>query len=370
MSTDPLLALPGAVAGAGSDDRIAAHFGNPIAEQRALVDGRAVVRLPRGVVTVTGDDRLSWLDSLTSQRLTDMRPGESRESLLLDPQGHVEHDLRVADDGETAWIITESGSAEGLARFLDRMRFMLRVEVADRSQEWAVLGAFDAGLLAGLDPVAVWRDPWAVIAPGGVGYSLSAEHPGADWTFVEAVVPLASLGVVADRIVRGELRSAGALAVEALRIAAWRPRLGAETDERSIPHELDWLRSAVHLAKGCYRGQETVAKVHNLGHPPRRLVLLDIDGSDGVPVASGDLVFADRRGERVEVGRVTSSGNHYERGPIALAVIKRTVPSEAVLTVVSEGLDIAAAQEVIVPVGAGRAVEVPRMPRVGAPPRA
>ncbi len=369
MSTESLLALPGAVAGAGEESAVAAHYGNPLAEQRLLVEGRAVVELPRGIVTVTGPDRLSWLDSLTSQRLADLAPGESRESLLLDPHGHVEHDLRISDDGETAWILTEAGASAGLATFLNRMRFMLRVEVADRTGEAAVIGAFDEALLDGLSAVTVWRDPWTTVAPGGVAYSHALQHPGEEWTVVEAIVPWASLDLLADRVRTQEMRVAGLLAFEALRVAAWRPRFGADTDERTIPHELDWLRSAVHLAKGCYRGQETVAKVHNLGHPPRRMVLLDIDGSDGVPVTAGDSVFAERRGARVEVGRVTSAANHFERGPIALAVIKRSVPSEQVLTIVSDGHEIAAAQEVIVPEGAGRAVDVPRLPKVGAQPR-
>ena len=96
--------------------------------------------------------------------------------------------------------------------------------------------------------------------------------------------------------------AAGSLALEALRIAAWRPRAATEVDETTIPHELDWLRSAVHLTKGCYRGQETVAKVHNLGHPPRRLVMLHLDGSDGRAARPGDVVTS----ETSAIGRVTA----------------------------------------------------------------
>jgi tRNA-modifying protein YgfZ len=155
--------------------------------------------------------------------------------------------------------------------------------------------------------------------------------------------------------------AAGTLALEALRIAAWRPR-GTEIDDRTIPHELDWLRSAVHLSKGCYRGQETVAKVHNLGHPPRRLVMLHLDGSEGVHAAAGDAVSL---GESA-VGTITSAGIHYELGPIALAVVKRTTDPLAELTVTTQGIAIAASQEVIVPVGAGAVADIPRIPRLGA----
>ncbi|MFD1714567.1 YgfZ/GcvT domain-containing protein [Amnibacterium flavum] len=369
MSTD-FLSLPGAVAATGIDAGVPAHYGNPMGEQRALADGTAVVEVARGVVTVSGDDRLSWLDSLTSQRLIGLPAGASAESLLLDPNGRIEHDLRIVDDGSTTWIITEAPAAASLATFLDRMRFMLRVEVADRSADFSVIGAFSAVALDGIESVALWQDPWRSPSPGGVTYAQNPEHPSSEWTWFESVVPVASLAAVALDIVAGRRRVAGTLALDALRIAAWRPRLGVDTDERSIPHELDWLRSAVHMNKGCYRGQETVAKVHNLGHPPRRVVLLDLDGSEGVPVPTGAVVFAERAGEQVEVGLVTSSAIHYERGPVALAVIKRTVPSGAVLTVMADGIAIAAAQEVIVPEGAGRAVEVPRISRVAAAPRA
>jgi len=163
---------------------------------------------------------------------------------------------------------------------------------------------------------------------------------------------------------------AGLLALEALRIAAWRPRRAREVDEKTLPHELDWLRTAVHLNKGCYRGQETVAKVHNLGHPPRRLVLLHLDGSEGVLPAPGDPVQADKlrpegEAERVVVGAITSSAIHYELGPIALAVVKRTVPGTSTLFVQSGDVSISAGQEVIVPQSAGSVADIPKLPRLG-----
>jgi folate-binding protein YgfZ len=172
----------------------------------------------------------------------------------------------------------------------------------------------------------------------------------------------------------GRVAVAGALAAEALRIAAWRPRLATEVDERSIPHELDWLRSAVDLGKGCYKGQETVAKVLNLGRPPRRLVLLHLDGSDTVLPVHGDVVVGEKvrpepvegeAPERREVGHVTSSAMHHELGPVALAVVKRSVPADLPLIVESHGIDVAAAQVEIVPADAGAAIDVPRLPRLG-----
>ena len=349
--TEPFADRPGAV---GAPPL---HYGSPLGEQRDLVAGRAIVDLSdRDVVAVTGPDRLSWLDSLLSQSLARLAPGESAETLLLDPSGRIQYVARVVDDGDTTWLLMDAGTGAGLAAFLDRMRFMLRVEVADRSAEFATIGTLG-------DPVAlipgagvVWRDPWRAVVAGGHQYATAAEHPGSSWSYAEALVPRDGLAALAD------VPAAGSLALEALRIAAWRPRAATELDATAIPHEFDWIRSAVHLAKGCYRGQETVAKVHNLGHPPRRLVLLHLDGSENLAVAAGDEV---RSGES-PVGRVTATGLHHELGPIALAVVRRATDPAATLEVVTAEGSVAAAQEVIVPTDAGAEADVPRLPRLGA----
>lgn len=337
----------------------AAHYGNPVAEQRALAAGRAIVDLgDHDVVAVTGPDRLSWLDSLTSQRLTGLAPGDSAETLLLDPSGRVEHAMRVLDDGETTWLLADPGAGAPLAAFLDRMRFMLRVEVADRSADFATVGSLGADVPGVASPAGVplvWHDPWRTVVAGGHQYA-GPDHPASEWAYTESLVPRDAVAALA------EVPAAGTLALEALRIAAWRPRQATEVDATTIPHELDWLRSAVHLTKGCYRGQETVAKVHNLGHPPRRLVLLHLDGSEGVLPEAGAPV---RLGD-ADVGRVTAAARHHELGPIALAVVKRTVDPAATLTVPAEDALVAAAQQVIVPPSAGAAADVPRLPRLGA----
>jgi folate-binding protein YgfZ len=342
---------------AGAVGSPAAHYGNPLGEQRALAAGEAIVDLSdRDVLSITGGDRLTWLDSLTSQSVADLAPGASAETLLLDPSGRVEYAIRVLDDGETTWLLLDSGAGAGLLAFLDRMRFMLRVEVADRSAEFATVGSMGAAVPAA-SPHGIpltWTDPWTAVTAGGHQYA-TGEHPAADWHYTETLVDRS-----ADL---DDLPAAGTLALEALRIAAWRPRAATEVDATTIPHELDWLRSAVHLSKGCYRGQETVAKVHNLGHPPRRLVMLHLDGSDGVLPAAGSPVQA---GD-AEVGRVTAAALHHELGPIALAVVRRNTDPAAVLTVVAEdGTHITAAQQVVVPPDAGAEADVPRLPRLGA----
>ncbi|MET3635600.1 CAF17-like 4Fe-4S cluster assembly/insertion protein YgfZ [Curtobacterium oceanosedimentum] len=334
----------------------AAHFGNPVGEQRALAAGRAVVELGLGVVMVSGPDRLSWLNSITSQLLTGLEPGVSTETLVLDQSGRVEHAARVVDDGEVTWLLTEAADAAPLAAWLDSMRFMLRVEVADRSADLVTLGRFD-GSASPDDVLVEWVDPWSSVTPGGWGYAALEAHPGSDWTLrIDVVTPDTAVALSAS-----DAPVAGLLAFEALRIAAWRPVLG-DVDERTIPHELDWLRSAVHLSKGCYRGQETVAKVHNLGHPPRRVVMLHLDGSDGVLPAPGTAVELDGK----DVGRLTASALHHELGPVGLAVVKRSLDPAAVLTLTVDGVVVTAAQETIVPPEAGATANVPRLPRLGA----
>jgi folate-binding protein YgfZ len=354
------------------DDGILTHVGNPLVEQRALTDGSAVAPLDdRRVLAVTGEDRLSWLDSLTSQALTTLAPGSGSELLVLDPHGHVEHAASIVDDGETAWLLVDRGDADALLQWLMRMRFRLRVQPRDAGDEFAVIGG-TAAALAVITPIApagvpvVWRDPWPAIGAGGHAYALTDPHPGSDRDWAEAVVTRDERAVLLERAARGEAQLAGAVAVDALRVAAWRPRWAAEVDERTLPHELDWLRTAVHLSKGCYRGQETVAKVHNLGHPPRRLVFLHLDGSDALLPERGAPV---RAGEN-EVGFVTSAARHWEQGPIALAIVRRSIPVDAALTVAVEDGVVAATQEVIVPPDAGATAGVPRMTRLSRRPAA
>ncbi|CAL8899241.1 folate-binding protein [Kocuria varians] len=336
-----LLRHHGAVAGHGPDAGVAAHYGDPVHEQRALARGRAVVdESQRGVVTVSGPDRLSWLTTLSSQVLTGLSPGQSSETLFLSVQGRVEYAPHVLDDGETTWLIAEAEEAPGLAGWLDSMRFALRVEVRDVSAQWAVLAATrdlgpiltDALSAAAGDenrPVLVWHDPWPEVSAGGHAYGAPEEHPGRERSWYEHLVPVDALETAVSALGERGISLAGSWAAEALRIEAWRPRWGMETDEKTIPHELDWMRTAVHLSKGCYKGQETVARVHNLGHPPRRLTLLDLDGSQHTLPEAGATV---ELGGKV-VGRVTAAQLHHEAGPVALAVLKRSVDPSAVLTV-------------------------------------
>lgn len=363
---DGFARIGGAVAGEGG----IAHFGDAFREQRRLAAGEALAPLgDRMVIEVAGPERLSWLDSITSQALGRLAPGQSTELLVLDPQGRVEHAAGVFDDGASTWLIADAADAEPLAAWLGRMKFRAQATVAVRP-ELALLGFVDRGgdggsaartaTTAASAPNGlplVWADPWQAVSAGGHQYAETAEHPGSALAWRIAILSGESATALAESLTSDSV--AGLLATEALRIASWRPRWAVEVDERSLPHEVDWIRTAVHLDKGCYRGQETVAKVHNLGHPPRRLAALHLDGSDAVLPAPGDPVFA---GES-EVGNITSVARHHEEGPIALAILSRRAPLGD-LVVRAQGAGIAASQQVIVPADAGAMAEVPRLTRL------
>jgi len=321
----PLLDRPGAVPGDGPDAGVARHYGDPLREQRALDRGAGLVdRSTRGVIAVPGPDRLSWLHSITSQHLSALADGTGTEGLVLSPHGHVEHHFVVAELAGTTWLDTEPGNAPALLAYLDSMRFLLRVEPRDATAELAVLTVAgpDAAAVLGAAGLPVPPARWAVVPLDGGGFARrTREHE------VDLLVPRSSLTEVADRLAAAGATPVGSWAYEAMRVEDRRPRLGFETDHRTIPHEVGWIGTAVHLDKGCYRGQETVARVHNLGRPPRRLVLLHLSGErDELPAPGTPLVLDGRT-----VGFLGTAAHHHELGPVALGVVKRTVADGTVL---------------------------------------
>ncbi len=291
----------------GPDKGAIWHFGEPNKEQRALAEGKAWADLSHlSVIAISGEDRLKWLHDLTTQYLVDFGAGTWTSAMVLDPQGHVEYQFNVVDDGTTSYLVMDPQFIEGLSAYLNKMRFMLRVEVRDATEDFAVMRA-----------------------PG------VANEIGGPF----ALVPRAELEEMKSAFDSTAMQ-VGTWALDAERVAAGRPRHGIDTDFKTIPNELGVLNGAVHMNKGCYRGQETVAKIYNLGKPPRRLVMLHLDGHAVVMPPSGTPVM---NGE-VQVGFLGTVARHHELGPIALAIVKRNTPVDAELTV--EG--VAASQEIIV----------------------
>ena len=291
----------------GPDKGAIWHFGEPVKEQRAIEAGTAWADLSHlSVVAVSGEDRLKWLHDLTTQFLNDLGVGIWKSAMILDPHGHVEYQFNLVDDGTTTWLVLDPGYADTLIAYLTKMKFMLKVDVRDASTEFAVLRAPGASTELG--------GPFALVPRNEVAQMAQ------------------TFNAVATQV--------GTWALDAERVAAHRPRIGFETDHKSIPNELGVLNGAVHMNKGCYRGQETVAKIFNLGNPPRRLVMLHLDGSDvGFPVKGTKI-----ENDGVVVGFIGTVARHHELGTIALAMIKRNTPIDATLSV--DG--IPASQQVIV----------------------
>ena len=372
------------------------HFGNPLREQALLAQGQAWAWLSRDVVEVSGADRLGYLTTVSSQVLTDLEnDGQSRQVLFLDANGHILYaalavsglvpapvsgGLSGADDaartaaaaagqasassatpGESApaekaapgeqsvLLLVDAGCGDGLAQLLNSRRFMLRVQAQVRP-DLQVAGAIGDGVQKLADVVknlvTTWRDPWPGITPGGSTYFTGARHPGANYRAGGVVVALeagqaaasGSAAAPGQETVPGQatdLTQVGELAWEALRIEAGLPRWAREVDARAIPNELDWLRTGVHLNKGCYPGQETIARTVNLGRPPRRLVQLQLAGWQGQLPEVGARVYlpAGDNPAGKAVGTITSVARHWELGNIALALVRRGVPAQAVLAV-------------------------------------
>lgn len=319
----------------GPDAGAVWHYGDPLGEQRAAETGAVVVdRSHRAVLTLTGSDRQKWLHSISTQHVSDLPEGASTQNLSLDGQGRVEDHWVQTELGDTTYLDTEPWRGEPLLEYLRKMVFWS--DVAPAAADMAVLSLLGPRLSdpAVLEALGVDALPAELTAMPLAGGGFARRMPGlpAGQIELDLVVPRGESAGWQERLVRAGLRPAGIWAYEAHRVAALRPRLGIDTDERTIPHEVGWIGGAVHLDKGCYRGQETVARVHNLGKPPRMLVLLHLDGSVDRP-STGDPVLAGGRA----VGRLGTVVDHVDLGPVALALVKRGVPADTELATGPQG---------------------------------
>ncbi|PZS34673.1 MAG: folate-binding protein YgfZ [Pseudonocardiales bacterium] len=333
MSTD----LDSAVPAPGIDSAIAWHYGDPLREQRILTTRAGVIdRTNRDVLSVSGEERLSWLHTICSQHVAALADGDSTQSLVLSPHGHVEQHWQVTELGGVVWIDTEPGAAGTVLGYLQMMRFLKRVEPADVSADWAVVSLVGPATVDVLSTAALPAPEAgrAIALPGG-GFVRRMVWPGAD--AADLIVGRTDAAATIETLRSAGAELAGIWAFEALRVQARQPRLGFETDHRTIAHEVGWIGPAVHLDKGCYRGQETVARVQNLGKPPRRLVLLHLGGeSDELPPAGTPVELAGGRA----VGFLGTAVHHHELGPIALAVLKRSLADDTELTVLGSPVAI------------------------------
>ncbi|MDO4929281.1 MAG: folate-binding protein [Corynebacterium sp.] len=304
--TSPLLALPQAVDYASMQDSMPAtdlagvawHYGNPLGEQRVLETSPSFVDLShRQILSVTGPDAPEFLHKLLSQQLIDAPTNKPRLALDLDAQGHILHMLRVIPTADGFYLDLAPSQAQSLQTYLERMIFWSQVEIA--TTDLARLHVHSS------------------IQPAGdLVYAAGPEH----W---DVYVPRTQLRAYVDAT---ELRPVGLMAYTAARVRQLEPELSLDIDAKTIPHEIPHFIGrgehvgAVHLEKGCYRGQETVARVENLGRAPRQLVLVHLDGSaPELPEPGADIFSGKRR-----VGRLGTVVQDYEYGPIALALVKHS----------------------------------------------
>jgi tRNA-modifying protein YgfZ len=266
-----------------------------------------------------GNDVLRYLHAICTQHTLDLAPGDARQALLLSPKGKIEFafGLAVLDDG--VLLDTEAAAAPALAERLARFVFRHDVTVGPplpgaasllgpRAEAGAALAA--AGLPVSAPGRAEAAGPGLVVRHTPVGADLLG--PGA---------PAAAAGLERAGVARGP---AGLW--ELVRVAHGLPRPGRELTDDVLAEEAGLLGSHVHLDKGCYPGQETVARVHNLGQVQRRLAGLRFErsgdgSSDGLPEPRTDLVTDDGR----RAGQLRSVVDHPRLGPIGLAYVRRVV---------------------------------------------
>jgi folate-binding protein YgfZ len=334
----------------GVDAGLPWHFGDPLAEQRRLERGDGVVDLSnRDVLTLTGPDRARYLDLVSTGRCADLQTGQAASAYLLDPQGHITYDLHIVAAQDTLWLWTQPGRGAALAAWLEQRKFRLDVVATHRG-----------------DVAIVWlADPPAPLADAATPALSTPESPTGPWPVRRGPD---SLGGAEWFVPRSELAAAlssaspaGTWAWEARRIAAGVPRIGVDTDERTIPNELGVPSAAVSLDKGCYPGQETVARVHNLGRPPRRLVRLHFDGSAETFVPPGAPLHlvtpTDAQSPAADpaepahgpAGHLGAMAYHWEDGPIGLALVRRDLPDDSRLAAGS----VACSMEPLVAADAG-----------------
>ncbi len=306
--SSPLLSLPGATECDPGDDPIAVagvawHYGNPLGEQRAFASSLALVdRSYRRVIAVEGEDAPSFLNNLLSQKLVDAPVPFGAQALDLDAQGRVLHQMDVLVWENTIYLDCEPEDFDGLLDYLNKMVFWSKVEIS--TPDIGVLTL--AGVLPEVEPTVPYRRMDLLAVPS-----------------MDLLVPRDAMLEVAGELIAQGAQAVGLMAYHAERVRALAPVRHLDLDGKSIPHESpSLLAHGVHLHKGCYRGQETVARVENLGRSPRVLVLFHLDGSAPSTPVPGDAITA--AGSSRALGRIGTVVHDHEYGPIALGLLKRS----------------------------------------------
>jgi folate-binding protein YgfZ len=306
------------------------------AQYRQLREGAGLLdRAERASLEVSGPDALEYLQGQVTNDVLALEPGTGCYAALLNPKGRILADMRVlARSREELWLDVEGSAAATALADLRMYKIGRRVEVADRAGERAILSL--------IGPRA---DAVAPKAPPAEEHSfVEVEHQGAPVLAIRTNVGI-DLVTAADsaNAVREAVLAAGAQpvsleAAEIVRIESGRPRHGVDMSDDNLPAELGIVERAVSFTKGCYVGQEPVARMHYKGHPNRHLRGLRLSE----PAGPGTGLTRDDK----DVGRVTSATISPALGPIALALVRREIaPGEEI----SAGADGATAHVVELP---------------------
>ncbi len=283
-------------------------------------------RSARGKLAISGPDAADYLQGQLTNDVEALEPGEGHYAALLDRKGHMQADLRLLRmAAEELWIDTEPEGAEAALRHLQNYKIGRQVEVADLSAERLILsliGPRSAALIAAPQLPAYACEGLSVAA---VGCLAVGTRDG-----IDLIAAAADAGRLKEALLGAGAVEVSAAAVEILRVEAGVPRFGAEMDAETMPAEAGIVEGAVSFTKGCYIGQETVARLHYKGRPNRRLWGLRLDR----PAPPGGAL---RLGEK-QVGTLGSACVSPAHGPIGLAILRREVEPGAVLAVGEDGV--------------------------------
>ena len=298
------------------------HYGDPFGEQRAAKNNSVIIdRSHSNILLITGKDRRYWLNSISSQYVSDLSNSMVTENLILSHHGHIENHWTQTELDKTIYLKTEPWKGTHLLNYLNKMIFWADIRV--RFANMSVLsllgpGIADSSVLKAIGIEKLPNKSKALqLSKGGLVWRLPGKNIRLD-----IIVPRNMSVEYIKKITKTGVRPAGIWTYESIRVESKYPRLNLDADKRTIPHELNWIgiagRGAVHINKGCYKGQETVARVHNLGKSPRMLVILHLAVNANEYPTSGDLIKA----KNYIVGRIGTVVEHFLYGPIALALIK------------------------------------------------
>jgi folate-binding protein YgfZ len=302
----------------------AAHFGDPQAEFAALRSGCGVYDLGfRAKISLTGGDRVRWLNGMTTNNIRDLAVGQGVYAFLLNPQGHILGDLFAYNRGESIVVDTDSGQTEKILATFDHYIIMDDVEVTNLSERLTALG------IAGPKTSEVLASAGFTIPEMRALQVESVMWQGTQCTLVrgeddervsyEIWLPPASVRSLWDALSAAGAVPVGSDALELQRVVSGTPRYGVDIRERDLPQETEQAR-ALNFNKGCYVGQEIVERIRSRGAVHRKFTGFVADGT--APIAAGAKIVA---GEK-EVGEITSAASLRLGGrdkTVALGYIRR-----------------------------------------------